>query len=386
MSGKQNHKKNILLTGGRGPAVLDLARMLHQAGHTLTMAESSHIYFCRFSNAIDHHEKIPHPSEDEEGYIKGLLNLVDRYQIDYLIPGYDEGFIISKHKFRFPNHVKLFVENSETIDLLNNKYTFTQLLKNQGLNAPYTVMARDCDELKQILGSGEFNFPCIVKSIYSAGGLMARTVRENTDLNKLAIKYPCIVQQMIPGRVWSTYSVAHRGKMTFFVSYFPIYVFRENGAAICFMTEYSQGVFDVVKTLVEATTYTGQIGFDIIEHPDGSFWPIECNPRITSGAHLSRKIEDFSSCLLNPLTTLQLVPDHEKIQLSRLSMLRILLRPLPTNFKTWCKHFIEAKDVLFDVSDIMPALSMPLVGLLFVHQYIKYKKSAEENIFLNMDP
>lgn len=386
MKGRHNPNKNILLTGGRGPAVLDLARQLHLAGHTLTMAESHHIHFCRYSNSIERHAIVPHPSQNEEGFITGLLDLIERHQIDVLIPGYDEGFIISKNKARFPDTVKVFVEETNTIDTLNNKYSFIQLLQSLGLNAPHSVLIHDADELKRVLQSGEFTLPCIVKSIYSAGGLMAKTVREDTSLDELELRYPCIAQKMIPGRVWSTYSVVHEGRMTFFVSYYPLYVTRENGAAICFKTEFNQGIFDVVKKLVEGTQYSGQIGFDIIEHPDGSLWPIECNPRITSGAHMSRCVDDFADCLLDSNMPLRMVPDNQKVQLSRLSMLRILSQPLHTDLKTWWRHFIQSKDVLFDPQDMLPALSMPLVGLLFFHQYIKYKKSAEENIFLNIDP
>lgn len=385
MKGQLKHNKKILLTGGRGPAVLDLARQLNKAGHTLVMAESHRIYFSRFSNAIKHHASIPNPSLDEEGFIRGLLSLIEHHQIDYLIPGYDEGFFIAKHKSRFPESVKIFVENANTIDTLNNKFKFIQLLKQLDVNAPHSVFIRDKDELKKVLTRGEFSRPCIVKSVYSAGGLMAKTVRENTDLDALEMDYPCIVQAMIPGRVWSTFSVAHEGKMTFFVSYYPLYTFRENGAAICFKTEFSEGVFNAVQKMIQGTNYSGLIGFDIIESPDGSFWPIECNPRITSGAHMARTVDNFSECVLNPSSSLKTVPDDKYVQLSRMSMIRILFHPLPTDFKTWFKHFIQSKDALFDLRDIKPAFTMPLVGLLFFHQYLKYKKSPEANIFLNIN-
>jgi predicted ATP-grasp superfamily ATP-dependent carboligase len=366
--------------------MLDIARQLHQAGHTLTMAESCPLYFCRFSNAIHRHARIPHPTENEEGFIQGLLDLVDRHQIDFLIPGYDEGFFISKHKARFPASVTVMVEEASTIDVLNNKFKFMQLMARLNIVAPYTVLTKNTEELKKVLDSTEFNRPCIVKSIYSAGGLMAKTVRENTNIDTLGIKFPCIVQQMIPGRVWSTYSIAHKGHLTFFVSYYPLHVFRENGAAICFETKLHPGIFEIVKKIVEATDYTGQIGFDIIEYEDGSLWPIECNPRVTSGAHLANRVNNFSDCLLDPSTHLKVVADNQGVQLSRLSMIRILLQSkLPGGVSAWFKNFIHSRDVLFNRSDIKPALTLPLIGLLFFHQYVKYKKCPEENIFLNKD-
>jgi predicted ATP-grasp superfamily ATP-dependent carboligase len=247
------------------------------------------------------------------------------------------------------------------------------------------VLVSNQEKLKEVLDSTEFERPCIVKSIYSAGGLMAKTVRDNTKIEDLNINYPCIVQKMIPGRVWSTFSVAHEGKMTYFVSYYPLHTFRENGAAICFKTQYHQGIYDAVKKMIQGTNYSGLIGFDIIEHADGSLWPIECNPRITSGAHMASTVDNFAACVLDSATSLRIVPDDKVVQLSRASMLRILFAPLSTGFGAWFKHFIQAKDVLFDFKDIKPTLGIPLVGILFFHQYVKYKKAAEENIFLNID-
>lgn len=385
MAKKTDNNKKILLTGGRGPAVLDLARQLHRAGHTVYMAESRSIYFCRFSNTIKAHAVIPHPAKDETGFIQGLVSLIEKYDIDYLIPGYDEGFFVAKHKNSFPSSTTVFVENAETIDILNNKFKFIEHMQKLGIGAPHSEHIKNEDELKQVFAAQKFEKPYILKSIYSAGGLMAKTIRENTQLEDIKINFPCIAQKMIPGRVWSTYSVVHQGRMTFFVNYYPLYTFRENGAAICFETQFSLPVFELVKKIVKEMNYTGQIGFDIIEHPDGSLWPIECNPRVTSGAHLAKTVENFADCLLNPDSPLRIPEDDKRVQLSRLSMLRILTMPLPTDFKTWTKHFLGAEDVLFDAKDIMPAVSMPLVGLLFFHQYLKYKKSAEENIFLNID-
>ena len=43
---------NILLTGGRAPATLELARAFHRAGHTVFMAESLRGHLSQPSNAI----------------------------------------------------------------------------------------------------------------------------------------------------------------------------------------------------------------------------------------------------------------------------------------------------------------------------------------------
>ena len=43
---------------------------------------------------------------------------------------------------------------------------------------------------------------------------------------------------------------------------------------------------EFTRCVVARLGYTGQIAFDFIEFPDGSFAVLECNPRATSGVHL----------------------------------------------------------------------------------------------------
>ena len=46
------------------------------------------------------------------------------------------------------------------------------------------------------------------------------------------------------------------------------------------------GIRIYVEELLASLRFTGMIGLDIIEAQDGSLWPIEANPRATSGVHL----------------------------------------------------------------------------------------------------
>lgn len=381
----QNTNIKVLLTGGRGPAVLDFARRFSQENISVYMAESRLIQYCRFSNAIKKNIRVPDPVIDEEGFISGLINIIERFKIDWLLPGYDEVYFIAKHKHRFPEGVKILCDDVKTIDQLNNKYKFMQLLKENDLHSAQTVYLDNAQTLHEVMTNQHFPRPCVIKSIYSAGGVRVKSIDEQTDADAVDVKFPCIAQARIPGRVWSTYSIAHEGRMTFFCSYYPLYVFRENGAAICFKSQHHPGVFELVRLLIEKTGYTGQIGFDVIERADGTLWAIESNPRITSGIHLTLPSSHFCEAVLNPNAPLHIMTEERMVQISRMSMIRVLFHRPQSSFKTWLKYFAQAKDVLFDWHDPLPSFVIPIIGFFYMKQYLTYKKPPEDNIFLNVD-
>ena len=62
--------KNILITSGRSPVALDLARQLRQAGHTLFMVDSLHLYISRFSNAISKSFVVRSPRQNRKDLLK----------------------------------------------------------------------------------------------------------------------------------------------------------------------------------------------------------------------------------------------------------------------------------------------------------------------------
>lgn len=89
---------NVLLTGGRAPVTLDLARMLHRAGHRVYVAESVVRHLCRLSSAVEQCFMVPSPRHDTENYLLEMESLVQAWQIDLLIPMCEEVFILLKEQ------------------------------------------------------------------------------------------------------------------------------------------------------------------------------------------------------------------------------------------------------------------------------------------------
>ncbi len=379
----QNQK--LLLTGGRGPAVLEMARQLSRQGHTIFVAESTKIQYCQFSNTVSKNFLVPDPLLDETGYINALTDLLDKYKIDMLIPAYDETYFIAKHKDKLTEHATVFCDSLEKIKTLNNKYTFAELAETLNCYTPKTILMSNDNEWQKFQENPSFTMPYMVKSFYASGGSEVVTIRAKDDIKKIKFKPPFIVQEHVSGKAWSSTGVAHNGEMTLNVVYEPLFIYRENGPAICLQGVTHPGILALIKHVVKSQNYTGLIGFDIIEKEDGSLYLLECNPRVTSGVHLFSAEDKLGECFLNPNTAFHEAQPKKPVQISVAGMLKVLFYLKKGQFKQWLHCVTHSADAVFDAKDIRPALFVPVLAAFYLHQYIKHSKLPDDNIFYHMD-
>lgn len=88
-------------------------------------------------------------------------------------------------------------------------------------------------------------------------------------------------------------------------------------------------------------------------------YPIECNPRATSGIHLFTPEEGLTEALLNPGPLMQsgtvIVPRSARTAMLTLPMLGCGLKPGPGGFRSWRQALLGAADVVYRKDDRRPA-------------------------------
>jgi hypothetical protein len=130
-----------------------------------------------------------------------------------------------------------------------------------------------------------------------------------------------------------------------------------------------------VRRFVAATHFTGQIAFDLIETADGTLYPIECNPRITSGVHLFSKSDGLVECFLGTESGI-VKPQSGVIRSVKLALfvrlVRLLfaLRPKSEWLKTLA-FIIKSRDVVWDRKDPLPAIGQFLSLGEFLMQSVR---------------
>jgi hypothetical protein len=338
----------ILLTGGRAPATLDLARLLHAAGHTVLVAESLPRHLCQASRAVARCFDVPPPNPDHAGFIDALGSIIRVMGVKLLIPTCEEVFHVARGAARLPCEV--FAPPIDQLRRLHSKWEFIQGLT---VAKPRTWLLHELAERPP----GKL----VLKPEFSRFSVHVRVLEADQPLPELKGRW--VVQEFIEGRPLCTYGVARDGRLLAHAAYAPDFT-AGAGAAIHFVPLAHPALQAWVQDFVAAEHLTGQVAFDFIEAPDGTLYPLECNPRATSGLHLFADADrlDRAFCEEHP----QLITPRPtaRAQLA-LAMWVYGLAPAaqsgPKRLFEWARALGAAQDVVFRWDDPGPAMEQWLV-------------------------
>ncbi len=168
--------------------------------------------------------------------------------------------------------------------------------------------------------------PLVETRIAVKEGSSARQWNEMSSLNApapytLSPQQPWIAQQFISGEQLCTYSIVHEGVIVAHTTYRCRYRNSRAGASVHFEALERPDTLAWVQTLVQSwngrqstgsglsshvaegrsSRFSGQLSFDLIEQAHtGTLYPLECNPRATSGVHLFRPEDGLEQALFDP--------------------------------------------------------------------------------------
>lgn len=284
----------ILLTGARAPTCLDLARRFHAAGHTVFVADGLRFGTAMFSRAASGHFKLPRANTSAKAYVAALRGLVELHRIDLLIPTCEEVFVLSRYRDQFGCDV--FVDEFEKLSLIHNKFRFSQIAGNSFAATPETHQIIREEEWQPFENDSENWVFKPVFSRFAARTLIGPTLKELKNVVP-SPSDPWVVQRRIRGQEYSTYSIAREGKLLAHACYRSLYR-AGKGAGIYFEPTSHPRIEGFVREFVMSQNFSGQIGFDLLEHVDGAVFVIEANPRSTSGVHLFAQTGELPDCFL----------------------------------------------------------------------------------------
>lgn len=266
--------KNILLTGGRSPITLCLARLFASSGHNVFVADSGWFNITAFSNCIKKSFKIPCPKE--KNYADSLISIIQQEKIDFLIPTCEEIFYLSGYLDELRNHCNVVCDTQDKLLLLHDKWTFYNFLKKLEISSPKTA-----------LGTGLINGKIIAKPRFSR---FAAKINIGNKTPRYAKNEKFIIQEFIKGEQLCSYGFAKNGELIANTIYKTVLT-AGKGAGILLEHIKHEEIDMIVRKIVKELNFNGQIAFDFIEDSSGHLYVIECNPRLTTGVcfweHLS---------------------------------------------------------------------------------------------------
>jgi len=358
---------NILLTGGRAPVTLELARLLSKAGYNVFVADSLKHHLCSYSRSVVKNFLVPPPRFDPTGFINALREIIKQEKISWLIPTCEEIFYISNGLSQFTALCEVFAEPLERLNSFHNKWEFIGKVQQLGLPAPQTWLIQSHKDLCNVL---EKLTPVkvVLKPVYSRFAsnvhILTKPVATIPSL-EIHPQKAWIAQEFITGKHYCTYSIAHQGKLTAHAVYPTIFT-AGAGSCVYFESIEHPQLCNWVKTFVQAEQFTGQIAFDFIEAEDGTLYPLECNPRAISAIHLFQASDRLEQAFFN--TTDRIIqPKSQQSSMIAMAMIVYSLASAISSHRLgdWFKKFVTSKDVIFWLSDPLPFFHLWIVLLQF---------------------
>ncbi|MFP3123432.1 ATP-grasp domain-containing protein [Ectobacillus funiculus] len=345
--------KNILVTGARAPVTLHLCRLLQSQGLQVYAADSCPYALTKVSNAVKKFLQVPSPKFETALFVQTMTKIIEDYHIDLIIPTCEETFYIAKYKEYFESYCSVLVDDIDTLNVLHNKAEFIRFTNEFGWDAPVTIETDGSfsyQEKIEQLHIKEF----VLKPVYSRFSDSVRFVTKSELLSQekpLGVGW--LIQEKLDGTQYCSYTIAKNGKLLAHSVYQTEFT-AGLGATIAFQHTECDPIFSFVSILVEKLKYSGQIAFDFIVTKDGKVYPIECNPRTTSGLHLFSS--DIVSVFVGTNTEDVLFPNKETKMALTLALLLYggsFLRDVKVR-KRWFQVITSHRDITYLHRDKKP--------------------------------
>jgi hypothetical protein len=358
----------VLITGSRAPVALDLARRFARRGDPVWLADSLNHTLGRYCKYIQSHLYLPRPVTDLQAYRQAIETAVDQHSIDRIIPTCEEIFFQPDAW----SHQGLALRSTlDVLHQIHNKFLFSRLVDkiNQSeIASPETQLVQSVQELETFAQDAE-NW--VFKPVYSRFASRTLIGPSRSALLSLADPSgidPWIAQRRIRGTEYSTYAVAHRGKLTAFACYHSIYK-AGKGSGIYFVPHADPRIESFVAKLVDSIQYTGQLGLDLIVDRDNLVWILEGNPRSTSGIHLFAHEDDLAAALQDSTSTIIRPTSQRPVALGFAMPIWGLMHAARTGrVGRFASDWFQAKDAIFSWRDLKPtfAVAPALLELLLI--------------------
>ena len=267
--------RTVLLTLGRLPVGLEIARSFADIGWRVIVAETRSMHLCRASRSVDHCLRVPDPQAHPVAYRDAIARIILDARVDVVVPVSEETpHVAALRPSDFPN-TRFFCRSAADVLGLHDKLEFNQTAASFRLPVPRSWAG---DDAEQAADSGSRliskpRFACSGRGVkYYDAGQRPQTGR--TD----------IIQEQLDGTLYSTCGLARDGR----ILANAIYRARVLSGSVAVAFERSKSAPDIdgwVEKFVRESGHTGFVSFDFIVDASGVPRAIECNPRATSGVH-----------------------------------------------------------------------------------------------------
>lgn len=360
---------NVLVTTSRMPFAVDEIHKLGETGNVVTAADTFAASPGSHSRFAHRHVETPAPTQQSEQFVDAVAGLIGEYDIDWLLPAFEEVFYLAAHRDRLGGDAELFFPDFDTLLRVHDKVTFAQLCRDLDLPVAETVTVTSRDQLDEALGRWDHWF---ARAAFGRGGLDIVTntgpLAEQTSAADIdpSEDNPWLIQEFLQGTDRCSWSVVHHGEVVLHSTYQHPLTIDDRGG-IVFESVTPPETLDAAQRIARELNWHGQISFDYLVTEDGTHHMVECNPRPTAGCTVATA-EELDAALFSPSDRPVVVPAGRKKMIAA-AVLRDALRH-PSRARADLEAAKGAGGVYSQEHDHLPLLYSAL-SLQHVLQYRK---------------
>lgn len=357
--------KTILLTLGRLPKALDLARGFAANGCRVLVAEPFRFHVTGASRAVARSFIVPAPRDDREAYLRALLAIIASEKVDLVVPVSEETVHVAHLRDRLPPDCGLFTMPPDAVLALHDKYRFIAIARAAGLAVPETYRADEAAARDMAARQRT-----VLKPIFSCSGRGVRRLSAGAAIPAAQADSAHLVQSFLPGEIFSSCSLAfaglshsnviYRGKM------------MSGSVAVSFERVIHPAISDWIDRFVAASHWTGFISFDFMTDAAGVAHAIECNPRGTSGLHFWQA-EDIACAILAGGGAPRFRRETELQQFYSCLTETQASMFAKNGFREKLKLLLTIRDVTWDRRDPIPFLTMSFTSWKIIALAAKHR-------------
>lgn len=367
----------VLLTLGRLPKALEIARALHAAGARVLVAEPFARHLSAVSRAVARSFVVTAPAVDRHRYLGELREIIRREAVDLVVPVSEEIIHVAELHGTLAETCRLHSMPAAIVRAVHHKGRFVEICREAGIAVPETRVADD-PGAAAIAAQGDY----VIKPVAACSGRGVRFFARGEPLPPRSAA--TIVQQRVRGDLVSSFSVARRGQVECTVLYRGAVM--QGTVAVCFeRIAVPPAVERWISRFVAHTGFDGFISFDLIIDAEGRPHGIECNPRATSGIHFVEP-RYLAASLLAPYEGHAAALRPERLMQQFFPCLTETQKAMFTpHFAHHLRCLREARDVTWEARDPWPFIGMPYTAWNIIALAARKRMTFGEVAMLDFD-
>ena len=286
---------NVIVTHTNNRIAYVAVKSLARRGLNIITADHHRLSMSFFSRYSANRFIYPSPYSDPDRFLQCLVEKIRHYRCDFILPTYEETFLVAKHQKILSDYTNLILPAYEAIMEVHNKDQLMRLAQKLGIPVPQTITINHINEIETV--PHRIKFPVVIKP-RQGGGSWAIEHIPSADvmkplyeraLTQYNLRYEqLLIQEEIPiGEKFSQAMVFNRGECCAKFTDQNLREYPASGGAGCFRISRSVPEIEgYTLKLLSFLNWHGVAEADYVTHKEtGRFYLLDINPRLWGGLH-----------------------------------------------------------------------------------------------------